>query len=53
MINSEFGKNSPFKEVHNVTTALIRIGINIMPSIVMMKTFLDEERESIGPQISP
>ncbi len=53
MIKQEFVKNSPFKEVHDVTTALIRTSINLMPSIDSMIKFLFEERENINLQISP
>ncbi len=50
MIKQEFGNNSPHKKVHDVTTALIRIGINTMPSTDTMIKFLYEEWESINPE---
>jgi hypothetical protein len=51
MIKQKFGKESPHKRVYDITTALIRFGINSMPSLDTMIKFLDEERESINPLI--
>ncbi len=51
MIKQEFGKKSPHKKVHDITTALIRFDINTVPSLHTMIKFLGEERESVNPQI--
>ncbi len=51
MIKQESGKEPPHKKVYDIAIALIRFGINTMPSLDTMIKFIDEEWESTNPQI--
>ena len=51
MIKHLFGDTSDYKEVHDVAVALIKLGINTMPSINTLLKFLETEPTSINQQI--